>query len=185
MNHTRRWPFPSLNHSGAQVVGGDIKKVGETSSISDPDGVVDLVKVHVPTQRRTTFGVKVNSKPAITSVGKLSRSAIHEYMSGGISFVFAHTARGNRVCTDAGSMLHRPALDRYVTKCKNVECMNAQAVCNACSFWQGLLHIALNLIHIILDEVRSLVPTNTILCRFCPSSFCTSDFSPYPNVALQ
>ncbi|CAM9118141.1 unnamed protein product, partial [Hapterophycus canaliculatus] len=27
-----------------KVVGGDIKKVGETSSLSDPDGVVDLVK---------------------------------------------------------------------------------------------------------------------------------------------
>lgn len=28
-----------------QVVGGNIKKVGETSPVSDPDGVVDLVKV--------------------------------------------------------------------------------------------------------------------------------------------
>lgn len=28
-----------------QVVGGDIKRVGETLPISDPDGVVDLVKV--------------------------------------------------------------------------------------------------------------------------------------------
>ncbi len=28
-----------------QVVGGDIARVGETSPSSDPDGVVDLVKV--------------------------------------------------------------------------------------------------------------------------------------------
>lgn len=29
----------------SQVIGGDIKKVGHTSSAADPDGVVDLVKV--------------------------------------------------------------------------------------------------------------------------------------------
>lgn len=29
------------------MVGGDIKRIGETLAISDPDGVVDLVKVCV------------------------------------------------------------------------------------------------------------------------------------------
>ena len=29
----------------SQVIGGDIKRVGHTSSAADPDGVIDLVKV--------------------------------------------------------------------------------------------------------------------------------------------
>lgn len=44
--------FQSCCLNVPQVVGGDIKKVGGTAPISDPDGVVDLVKVCYCANRR-------------------------------------------------------------------------------------------------------------------------------------
>lgn len=58
------------------MVGGGIKKVGDTSSILDPDGVVDLVKVRVHPQRQTAFGTNVESEVASTPVEKLVVSGV-------------------------------------------------------------------------------------------------------------